>query len=454
MSVSASILIFFIIVTRILALNRLPKTMFLLLWGIAICKLMLPFTVPSRLSIYNIFPAISLFLTQGREKSGIGKFTSDSQFEYSNSTINQLSTRTPFSGTSLMLLWITGVALLVIFFAVIFYKNLKEMRTAVPVKGNDQIDKWLTKENASRPIQILVSDRISSPLVYGIFFPKIILPKSLDFNNKIQMKHILTHELVHIKRFDNLKKFMLVLVLCFHWFNPVVWVLYVLANRDIELACDEKVLKLLGNDVRSAYALSLINMAEQRKKFIPFYNGFSRNAAEERIVSIMKFKKTSMISMATALILVFGGTSVFATSADVVEVDPSNVTVIDTSDVSTNFAGSYSINPSKANNVTANLGSDETEFATVTGESVVDKTPAVTISEANIVKDSTSVKAAVASITIKGYQYTSYGSIPLALNATATYQGYTYTGTLYLESFTYDKTTDKYVGSYSGTLYR
>jgi hypothetical protein len=91
--------------------------------------------------------------------------------------------------------------------------------------------------------------------------------------------------------------------------------LYVLMNRDMELACDEKVIRLLGENVRSTYALCLIRMAEQRGYHAPLYNGFSKNAAEERIVSIMKFKKATIFTTLTAFLLLVGVTSAFATTA-------------------------------------------------------------------------------------------------------------------------------------------
>lgn len=162
----------------------------------------------------------------------------------------------------------------------------------------------------------MVSDRITTPLAYGLLHPKIILPKSMDFSNQQQINYILTHELVHIKSFDILWKVIMILCLCFHWFNPMVWVMYIIMNRDIELACDEKVIKIYGETTKSDYALALINMAEERNKFNPLYSGFSRNSIEERIVSIMKLKKVTILNIAFAFILVIGTTAVFATTAN------------------------------------------------------------------------------------------------------------------------------------------
>ena len=87
---------------------------------------------------------------------------------------------------------------------------------------------------------------ISSPLTYGILHPVILLPKKLDRNDQAALKYVLTHEYVHIRRFDAITKILFAAVLCIHWFNPLVWVMYVLANRDIELSCDAWVIRMMG----------------------------------------------------------------------------------------------------------------------------------------------------------------------------------------------------------------
>ena len=117
---------------------------------------------------------------------------------------------------------------------------------------------------------------------------------------------------MHICRYDTALKFLTAIALCIHWFNPMVWVLYILFNRDIELACDECVISRFGG--RSAYARMLISMEERKNRFAPFCNNFSKNAIEERIKSIMKMKKASVITLVLACIVVVGTVGVFATS--------------------------------------------------------------------------------------------------------------------------------------------
>lgn len=112
-------------------------------------------------------------------------------------------------------------------------------------------------------------------------------------------------------------KLLLIAALCVHWFNPFVWMMYILASRDMELSCDEAVLHLFGEHEKSAYARTLISMEETRSGFTPLCNNFSKNALEERMTAIMKTKKSTIFSIALAAFIVVGTTTTFATSAKV-----------------------------------------------------------------------------------------------------------------------------------------
>jgi hypothetical protein len=142
----------------------------------------------------------------------------------------------------------------------------------------------------------------------------VLLPKSADRTDIARLRYVLAHEFTHIRRFDVLKKWMLAAALCVHWFNPLVWVMYILANRDVELSCDENVVRTSGEKTKSAYALTLIGLEEQRSGLSPLVSNFAKSAIEERIVSIMKIRKTSLVGILLAVVLVAGTTTAFATS--------------------------------------------------------------------------------------------------------------------------------------------
>ncbi len=97
----------------------------------------------------------------------------------------------------------------------------------------------------------------------------MLLPKTTDWTDEARLRYILTHEFVHIRRFDVLTKLLLVSALCIHWFNPFVWAMYVLFNRDIELSCDETVVRTFGDTIKSAYALTLIGLEEKKSRLTP-----------------------------------------------------------------------------------------------------------------------------------------------------------------------------------------
>ena len=127
---------------------------------------------------------------------------------------------------------------------------------------------------------------------------------------------MLTHEYIHIRRFDALFKLVLTAVLCLHWFNPAVWLMYILANRDIEISCDYGVIHMLGESKKEAYALSLIHMEESKSGLYPLVNHYGKNPVKERIVAIMKFKKNAWWAAVIAACLVIGSAAVFATTAE------------------------------------------------------------------------------------------------------------------------------------------
>jgi beta-lactamase regulating signal transducer with metallopeptidase domain len=127
-----------------------------------------------------------------------------------------------------------------LFFLVTHLRCRKVYKTALPV-DNEFMRQWLSEHPTKRRVQIRQSDKIATPLTYGVFRPVILLPKTTDWTDETRLRYILTHEFTHIRRFDTLTKLALAAAVCVHWFNPLVWVMYILANRDNELSCDETV---------------------------------------------------------------------------------------------------------------------------------------------------------------------------------------------------------------------
>lgn len=310
MSFTGAVMILAVTVIRALAINKVPKKTFLVLWGIALVRLMIPFSLPSWFSIYSLWnremPTEGMNTTAGML---IPVIPAGHQATIPHNTVGPVA-----NVSAPEIIWILGCVLCAFFFAAAYWKSYKEFQMSLPVR-NDGIEKWLETHPTKRTITVRQSSLVSSPLTYGVIHPVILLPKTTVWNNEETLHYVLAHELVHIKRFDIITKVVLAVALCIHWFNPLVWVMYVLANRDIELSCDETVIRQFGENTRAVYAKVLISMEETRSGFTPLCNNFSRNAIEERITAIMKTRKTTVVSLVLAALIVAGTTTVFATSA-------------------------------------------------------------------------------------------------------------------------------------------
>ena len=309
MSFSGGILILAIIVIRALAINVLSKKTFNALWGISVVRLMIPFSIPSAFSVYSLIgshaPGNGL---QAIRVLPIGASGQEASMPSSiTNAANAVSTWT--------IVWAAGVLVCAVFFSLAYWKCWKEFQTSLPV-GNNFTENWLSVHQQRRRISIRQSDRFSAPLTYGVLHPVILMPISTKWENTDSLAYVLAHEYVHIRRFDSIRKLVLIVVLCVHWFNPLVWVMYILANRDIELSCDEAVVRFFGENTKAAYARALISMEETRSGLTPLCNNFSKNAIEERITAIMKIKKTTVFSLILAGFIVAGIATAFATSAN------------------------------------------------------------------------------------------------------------------------------------------
>jgi len=294
MSISAGLLVIAIVLIRAVAINRLPKNTFLILWGVAIFRLLVPVYIPVR---FNFFSAMS---TAGNVPPLNEMAATIALMPIGETTASQ--------GLGIKwatVIWFAGMMAFLIFFIVTYLKNHYRFRFATLIGKDDFLNMWLKENRLTRSIAIMQSDRVLTPITIGLIKPKIILPICMNMSDKQLLTHVLTHEYYHIKRFDALWKIILVLAVCIHWFNPLVWVMFVLANHDLELTCDEMVIHRMGMKTKTSYAYALISMAEKRSKFASLlYNGFSKNAAVERIESIMKMKRKSIASLIAAIVLV------------------------------------------------------------------------------------------------------------------------------------------------------
>ncbi|MDR1159639.1 MAG: peptidase M56, BlaR1, partial [Syntrophomonadaceae bacterium] len=186
MSISAGLLITAIVIIRAAALNRLPKTMFLILWGVALCRLLIPVSIPLRYSVYSAIDRITKnALQDSAVRSVIENALSTSApaadtigAQSVTGQITQAAQEQVLSIAPVTIIWLVGMFVVFTAFAVIYFKNRNELRFALIIRGNDFLNRWLAEHRLVRSITILQSDRITTPIAVGIVKPRIILPKS------------------------------------------------------------------------------------------------------------------------------------------------------------------------------------------------------------------------------------------------------------------------------------
>ena len=318
MSFLGTVIILLIVVLRAVLINRLPKKTFLILWWIALIRLLVPFSIKSVTSIYSLLQSIYSDINPVRTAQTTTFLPIHGNMPETANELSEAMVQRTESISILSVIWLAGLLLCFGFFAVSYIKCYREFRFSLPVE-NDILEAWKEKHPLKRSLSIRQIETIAAPLSYGVIRPVILMPKNTEWKNIYQLRYVLEHEYVHIRRLDMLTKLIMIAAVCIHWFNPLVWVMYILFNRDLELSCDETVVRRFGMDIKSVYATALISMEEKKSGLTPLCNSFSKNAIEERIRAIMKIKKTSKFAVIISAVLVICVTGGFATSASSLE---------------------------------------------------------------------------------------------------------------------------------------
>ena len=308
MSFSGAVLIIAIALLRVLLIRTsFPKEAFRCLWAVAAVRLLVPWRMSSVLSIYTWLPSYAAAkplspLSEGVVSGGVAIGQPFAEAAEISPTFSWIT-----------IVWFLGGLVLAGIFLASYLHCQRIFRASIQVNRPDG-EAWLQAHHLSRVIQLRGSDRIAVPLTYGVFRPVILLPLDMAENQEERLECVLAHEYVHICRFDTLFKLLLAAALCLHWWNPAVWVMYVLANRDIELSCDQKVLEKLGIS-RGVYARALLSFEATRSGLLVNFSQFGGYFTERRIRLIMKHRKIKPFVVFFAMLLVVAITGAFATSA-------------------------------------------------------------------------------------------------------------------------------------------
>jgi beta-lactamase regulating signal transducer with metallopeptidase domain len=295
MSITASYVALAIIAIR-LFLKRVPKIFSYILWLPVLIRLVIPFSFSSKISLFSFLRA------KAKTSSGIIEYVQNNIGNVQNpvidagtNTVNNvidkpvsaISTTGVSSIQTIMELagciWIIGIVALLIYSIISYYKVIKNVRYATLVKGN-----------------IFKADNINTPFVCGFIKPKIFIPAGINEN---ELSYILKHEQTHIKRLDYIVKPIAFLAVVIHWFNPLMWLSFALMSKDMEMSCDESVIKQMGNDIKGSYSNSLLTLSIKRSGLTVSPLAFGEKNIKSRIKNIISYKKPAVWVVAAGVII-------------------------------------------------------------------------------------------------------------------------------------------------------
>ena len=330
-----SIMIVAVLLLRGLFKNRLPKFVFPALWSVVLLRLLVPFTLSSPLSLnvpefasgYPFTTAVSQAISIDEdipaEQPGLESGTAAlSEIEIASTDIQEtIVQEQPGSAAYSIdygyLMPDAGVLITAGILLAQKYRYAKLLKNALLIEHNETVN-TLLREMDMGHVLVFTSDEIASPLVCGLLAPKIYLPTRIDFENTALLRHILCHETMHIRRKDNWLKSVMLLTLCIHWFNPLVWILSRYLASDLEMACDETVLRQYDHgseaeENKKSYAMSLLAMAVSGSRQTLLYSAFSKTEVEKRIQNVLHYRKASALLLALSVCLLVSGSVVLAT---------------------------------------------------------------------------------------------------------------------------------------------
>ena len=287
LSISASWLVLAVLVLRLVS-KRSPKWMNVLLWGIVALRLMLPFSIESALSLIpsaeTVSPAVVQFdpaptITSGVSviDNAVNPALSEHFTAAPTASVNPLYVWTEIAGW----VWLIGLGAMLLYALVSYLRLRRRVSVSLCVREN-----------------IYLCDAISSPFILGVVKPRIYLPSGLD---EVQRQNVLAHEQAHLARRDHWWKPLGFALLAVYWFNPVLWLAYTLLCRDIELACDERVIRTMDESAVKTYSTVLLACSMPRKAVITCPLAFGEVGVKERVKNALRYKKPAFWVIAASV---------------------------------------------------------------------------------------------------------------------------------------------------------
>ena len=289
MSITASYLVLAVIALR-LVFRKTPKWIFCVLWGMVALRLICPFSLESVLSLIPAaepLPSNIIYTAHPEIQSGVAVIDKavNPLLESSLTPVSPAVSANPTQILSFLLsrIWAIGAAGMLLYALVSFLLIYRRVATAIPVEKN-----------------IKRSEFIDTPFVLGLVRPVIYLPACMASEDT---PYVIAHEQAHIRRRDHWWKPLGFLLLSVYWFNPAMWVAYILLCRDIEAACDEKVIREMAQEGRRAYSTALLNCSISRRRIAACPLAFGEVGVKERVKRVMHYKKPAFWVVLTAVVL-------------------------------------------------------------------------------------------------------------------------------------------------------
>ena len=287
LSISASWLVLAVLVLRLVS-KRSPKWVNVLLWGIVALRLVLPFSIESALSLIpsaeTVSPAAVQFdpaptITSGVSiiDNAVNPSLSEHFAAVPTASVNPLYVWTEIAGW----VWLIGLGAMLLYALVSYLRLRRRVSVSLPIRD-----------------RIYLCDAISSPFILGVVKPHIYLPSGLD---EVQRQNVLAHERAHLARRDHWWKPLGFALLAVYWFNPVLWLAYTLLCRDIELACDEKVIRDMDVAAKKAYSIALLSCSTHRNQISACPLAFGEVGVKERVRNALHYKKPAFWVVAASV---------------------------------------------------------------------------------------------------------------------------------------------------------
>jgi beta-lactamase regulating signal transducer with metallopeptidase domain len=302
-SITAGWIVLVVVLLRFV-LKKAPKWTRVVLWGLVALRLLLPVSIESVTSLVPSAETVKIesvtapVLTSVNEYNGVSyiyknvqgeQIVLQSGFPTLNSAINPTPEKAAeHFDTVAVLKTVAGWVWLVGVVGMLFYALISFLRLRHRVRASVKFEKG-----------VYVCDEISDPFILGLIFPKIYLPSGMDEQTRV---YVLAHERAHLKRFDHIWKPLGFLLLSVYWFNPLLWLTYILLCRDIELACDEKVVKELDDAGKAAYSEALVTASVSRRSIAACPLAFGETGVKSRVKSVLSYKKPAFWIILVAIL--------------------------------------------------------------------------------------------------------------------------------------------------------